>query len=116
MSSQDRLNARYARQLDVNVAGIEIVTTNVAVGGVQLSCPEMRFRGFETAAREGGELNFKIRLPGTQDWLAAEGRVRYADLCEDEYLIGFQFTGWRDQNAADWSRYIDTLSSAKPVD
>ena len=116
MSSHDRKNARYARQLDVDVAGIDIVTTNVALGGVQLSCPEMRYRGFKAAARDSGALNFRIRLPGTQEWLTAVGRVRYADLCEDEYLIGFQFTGWDAQNAADWSRYIETLSSTKPID
>lgn len=116
MSSQDRKSARYARQLDVDVAGIEIVTTNVAAGGVQLSCPEMRYRGFKTAKSEDGALKFKIRLPGTQEWLTAEGQVRYADLCEDEYLIGFQFTAWGDQHAANWSRYIETLSSAKPID
>lgn len=116
MSSQDRKSARYARQLDIAVAGIEIVTTNVATGGVQLSCPAMRYRGFNTAAREDGAHTIKIRLPGTQEWLVAEGRVRYADLCEDEYLIGFQFTGWSDQHAAGWSRYIETLSSTKPVD
>jgi hypothetical protein len=116
VSSQDRKNARYARQLDVDVAGLEIITSNVAAGGVQLCCPEMRYSGFKTAARDDGALNFKIRLPGTQKWLAVEGRVRYADLCDDEYLIGFQFTAWRDQDAADWSRYIETLSSAKPID
>lgn len=116
MSSQDRRSARYARQLDVDVAGIEIVTTNVATGGVQLSCPEMRYRGFRKAEREDGALNFKIRLPGTQEWLAAEGRVRYADLCEDEYLIGFQFTGWREQHSASWAQYIETLSGAKTID
>lgn len=116
MSSKDRKSARYARQLDVDVAGIEVVTTNVAAGGVQLSCPEMRYRGFKTAAGADGALKFKIRVPGTQEWLAAEGRVRYADLCEDEYLIGFQFTGWSNQDAANWSRYIETLASAKPID
>lgn len=115
MSSQDRKSARYARQLDVNVAGLEIVTTNVATGGVQLCCPEMRFRGFKTASRDDGALVFKIRVPGTQDWLAVEGQVRYADLCDDEYLIGFQFTAWDDEGAEKWSRYIETLSSARPL-
>lgn len=116
MSAQDRKSARYARQLDVDVAGIEIVTTNVAAGGVQLSCPAMRYRGFKSAGTEDGALSFRIRVPGTREWLAASGRVRYADLCEDEYLIGFQFTAWSEQNAAAWSRYIETLAGAKPID
>jgi len=41
--TEARRSPRYARQLDVDIDGLELITTNVAMGGVQLCCPEMRF-------------------------------------------------------------------------
>ena len=115
MSSQTRRSPRYSRQLEVDVDGLEIVTTNVAIGGVQLSCPEMRYAGFRRAGRDDGTW-IKVRLPGTRDWIKVRGIPRYADLCEDEYLIGFQFTDFDSGAAAAWAAYIDTLAHAKPID
>lgn len=114
MAAKDRKTARYARQLDVNVAGLEIVTTNVAAGGVQLCCPDMRYRGFQNSAKDGA-LAFTIRVPGSREWIGVEGRVRYADLCDDEVLIGFQFTEWSADGADRWLAYIETLADSKPL-
>jgi hypothetical protein len=114
VGSEARHSPRYSRQLEVDIDGLEIVTTNVALGGVQLCCPEMRYRGFERA-QKGGETNLRIRIPGTRNWLAVTGRSRYANPCEDEYLIGFQFTGFVAGAKTQWSTYIDTLADAKPI-
>ena len=114
MGAADRKAPRYARQLDVNVNGLEIVTTNVAVGGVQISCPEMRFAGLE-AANAGGHLHLHIRLPGTRTWLGITGSVRYCDPCGDEYLIGVQFESFHDGDGARWFDYITALADSRTV-
>ncbi|HJP34889.1 MAG TPA: PilZ domain-containing protein [Gammaproteobacteria bacterium] len=116
MGSENRRSPRYSRQLDVDVDGLEIVTTNVAIGGVQLCCPEMRYPGFQ-AARRGPDdgMQLKIRLPAGQNWLRIAGRIRYANPCEDEYLIGFQFTGREATPEGVWAAYIDTLADAKSI-
>jgi len=109
-----RSSPRYLRQLEVNIDGLEIVTTNVSLGGAQLSCPEMRFKGLQCAV-QGTVLRLKIRLPRTRKWLAVVGDIRYADLCEDEYLIGFQFSEFADNAREEWEAFISTLAETKPA-
>jgi len=113
VSSEARRSPRYLRQLDVDIDGLEIVTANVALGGVQLCCPEMRYAGFQRAD-DDGQMKLRIRMPGTQHWLRPTGRTRYADLCEDEYLIGFQFTDFDEGDEDHWTAYLESLAGAKP--
>ena len=75
MGLKDRSSPRYPRQIAVNVNGLEIVTTNVAVGGVQLCCPEMRYVALQQAQR-GGKTSLKLRIPGTGTWVAVNGHTR----------------------------------------
>lgn len=114
MGVEARQSPRYSRQLDVDIDGLEIVTTNVAIGGAQLCCPEMRYKGF-VRSTGGPEVRLKMRVPGTQNWIGPVGRVCYADLCEDEYLIGFEFTELSQQDSDRWTAYIETLNGAKPI-
>lgn len=112
MSSEARSSPRYARQLDVNIDGLEIVTTNVAIGGVQLCCPEIRYPGFQRA-QSNGELNLGIAIPGAQTSVRFRSRLRYANLCDDEYLIGLQFTAVEANGGQLWAAYIDSLARAR---
>jgi hypothetical protein len=114
VGAEGRRSPRYARQLAVDIDGLEIVTTNVAIGGVQLCCPEMRYPGFQRA-QQGGDAALRIRVPGSRTWLGVRGAARYADPCGDEYLIGFQFTGFDEDGENRWAAYIDTLRTAKPI-
>jgi hypothetical protein len=114
MGIKDRTSPRYSRQITVDVDGLEIVTTNVAVGGVQLCCPDMRYAGLQQAQR-GGKTSIKLRIPGTGTWVAVSGYTRYADLSDDEYLIGFQFGEFVDHQESEWASYIATLVDAKPI-
>jgi len=113
VSVEARRSPRYVRQLNVDVDGLEIVTTNVALYGVQLCCPQMRYKGF-LRAKKDGETRLRIRIPGTRKWLTATGDVRYANPSEDDYLIGFQFTGIDTNSENQWTVYIRSLSEATP--
>ncbi|MFT4564086.1 MAG: hypothetical protein ACI9BW_003848 [Gammaproteobacteria bacterium] len=112
MGIKDRSSPRFSRQLAVNVNGLEIVTTNVAIGGVQLCCPDMRYAGLDQAQRDE-KISLKLRIPGTSTWVAVNGHTRYANFSEDEYLVGYQFGEFVDDQASDWAGYISTL--AKPI-
>jgi hypothetical protein len=114
MAATDRIQPRYPRQVDVNIEGLEICTTNVSVGGVQLACPEMRYIGLQDSQKDD-LLPIKLRIPGTQDWVRVQGKIRYADPCDDEYLIGVQFVSADANDRAQWARYIETLSGSKTV-
>lgn len=114
MGSQARRSPRYARQVAADINGLEIVTTNVAAGGVQLCCPEMRYRGIQQATKDG-RLRVRLRIPGSKDWVSVVGTARYSNLTGDEYLVGFQFNSFTDQDESLWSAYIDTLINAKPI-
>lgn len=114
MVTEARRSPRYARQLDVDIDGLELVTTNVAMGGVQLCCPEMRFSGFHNAHKDG-EVTLKIKVPGCDRWVTIRGVTRYANPCDDEYLIGLEFTGFDEDAEIRWAAYLDTLAAAKPT-
>jgi hypothetical protein len=86
----------------------------VAAGAVQLCCPEMRYGGLQQAQRDG-KTALKLRIPGTHLWVAVDGHTHYADLSNDEYLIGFQFGEFVDHQESDWAGYIATLVKAKPI-
>ena len=115
MGLKDRRAARYSRQVAVDINGLEIVTTNVAAGGVQLCCPEMRYRGLAQAEKDG-RLRVKLRIPGTMTWAEIVGTTRYSNLSGDEYLIGYQFNLFAAQDESLWAAYIETLVNAKPID
>jgi hypothetical protein len=115
VGSQDRRSPRYSRQVAVDINGLEIVTTNVAAGGVQLCCPEMRFRGMQQAVKDG-RLSVKLRIPGSKKWVNIVGTTRYSNLTDDEYLVGFQFNAFTADDESLWTAYIDTLSNAKPIE
>ncbi len=114
MTAAARASPRYVRQLDVDFDGLEIVTTNVSAGGIQVSCPEMRYAGLRAASTDD-RAGFRLRLPGSQNWLRVEGSIRYADLCDDEYLIGIKFEAMTGDASAQWAAYIRTLEGARQV-
>ena len=111
--AEGRRSPRYPRQLEVNVDGLEIHTTNVSQGGFQLCCPQMRYPGLQRVEK-AGEIHLTIRLPDTRSWLSAAGKVRYANPSDDEYLIGFQITDIEPVAAKQWTTYIATLTNANP--
>ncbi len=109
MVAEARISPRYSRQLEVNIDGLKIRTTNVAHGGVQLCCPQMRYSGLRRAEKDG-VITLQIRSPGTGEWLTVAGRVCYANPADDEYLIGIQFTKFDSVVKKQWLDYIGTLS------
>jgi hypothetical protein len=113
--SEARRTSRYARLLDVDINGLGIVTTNVAHGGVQLCCPQMRFHGFRRAEKDG-VTRLKIRLPSPSKWLTFKGKVRYVNPSKNDYLIGFEISDIDDETANEWNTYIDTLADSKPTE
>lgn len=108
--AEARQSPRYSRQLDVNIDGLEIRTTNIAAGGVQLCCPQMRYHGFQRAEKDG-KTRLRIRLPDTRNWLNVTGMVRYVNPSDDDYLIGFQITDIDSESAKQWAAYIGAVAS-----
>ena len=91
------------------------MTTNVAGGGVQLCCPEMRYRGMQQGEKDG-RLTIKLRISGIKNWINVNETSRYTNLTGDESLIGFQFNSFDGEHERLWVAYIVTLINAKPKD
>ena len=52
----------------------------------------------------------KIKVPGCDRWVTIRGVTRYANPCDNEYLIGL------DEDAETrWAAYLDTLAAAQPT-
>jgi hypothetical protein len=104
---------KYARQLDVDIDGLETYTTNVSLAGLQVECPGMRIQEIESAVKEGS-LKLQIRIPGGE-FVRAATRVTYTSPCGDDYLLGMQIISFEQNGAAHWQRYIESLDGSRPL-
>ena len=112
MASEARHAPRFSRQLNVDINGLDIVTTNIARGGVQLCCPQMRYHGFLRAAKDG-VIRLKIRLPDSSNWLTLSGSVRYVNPSKNDYLIGVQISDIDPETEIQWAAYIGILAESE---
>lgn len=108
MSVDQRRHHRYPRRLSVELAGAQLHTTNLSIGGMQVEIPAMRFAGLR-AVLGATTPEWRIQLPGQPVPLIVSGEIRYADLVEDAYLAGVAFAQWHAYGADRWREYVETL-------
>lgn len=78
------------------------------------AAPRCAFLRFHNAHKDG-EVALKIKVPGSDRWVTIRGVTRYANPCDDEYLIGLEFTGLDEDAETRWAAYLDTLAAAQPT-
>lgn len=113
MSGDRRRHPRVSRQLRVEIGSLEVQTTNLSSGGMQIACPSLRFHAFQRLAA-GGPVALCVRLPARPVPILAQAAVRYADPADDEYLIGFEFVSFAADGEVRWASYIEALLGAIP--
>jgi len=89
VSADNRRFPRYCKRLRVLIGDLELHTTNISLGGMQLACPGMRMHALE-ARLAAGSLPVEVALPhaGTH---SIPCQVVYRDKAADEWLIGLKF-------------------------
>jgi hypothetical protein len=106
---EQRRHPRHLRRLAVELAGARLHTTNVALGGMQVEIPALRFAGL--CAVLGASIpEWRLVLPGQPLPLIVTGELRYADLVEDAYLTGVAFRHWHAYGEERWRTYIESLA------
>ncbi|MBI4694739.1 MAG: PilZ domain-containing protein [Gammaproteobacteria bacterium] len=110
MSSEKRRHPRVARQLTVDIDGLEVFTTNISLGGMQVECPALRFHAFQRLAN-AGPIPLCVRLPARPVPILSQGAVRYADPAGDGYLVGLEFVAFSADSEVRWGNYIEELES-----
>ncbi|HMM75273.1 MAG TPA: hypothetical protein PJ986_06175 [Gammaproteobacteria bacterium] len=109
-ADERRRHARHARRLEVDLAGARLYTTNVALGGMQVEIPALRYGGLR-AAIGAHTPEWRIALPGQRLPLIVAGELCYADPVDDAYLAGVAFRRWHAYGEERWRSYIESLAS-----
>lgn len=101
MSSYERSSQRYYAYLDVEVGNstLPLKTTNISLGGTQLSCGRMQGDMLlESEKFRGNTVDIKLSLNASMVCFI-KSEVRYFTLYdEDEYLIGIKFLEFIDNS------------------
>ncbi|MBI2799766.1 MAG: PilZ domain-containing protein [Gammaproteobacteria bacterium] len=109
MTVEKRQHPRYPRRVTVTVAGHELYTTTISVGGAQVECAAMRFPAL-TAATAVGAWELCLTLPNEKLPLLVSAARCYADRVDDAYLIGLRFVRWHGYAEERWRGYLDSLT------
>lgn len=107
-SIEHRSEARYRYLLSVHVGGLELVTANVSLHGMQLVCPVRPYSRIKPDI-ERGQFPGRIALLQGEPFEAALA-VRYVSPHRDEMLIGVRMTVADAAAQARWSAYIGELA------
>jgi len=105
---EHRSESRYRHLLQVRVGNLELTTANVSLHGMQLVCPQLRFKGIR-ADVEGGQLAAQVAVPKSAP-LDATLAVRYWSQSGDEFLIGVRIALTDPGAQGLWTAHIDKLS------
>ena len=89
MSAENRRFPRFCKRLRVLIGNLELHTTNLSLGGMQLACPGMRMHALEPRLAEG-TLLIELEVPRAQTF-SIPCRVVYSNKAGDEWLIGLKF-------------------------
>lgn len=108
MIAEQRRHPRFPRRLVVDLAGAQLYTTNISLGGMQVEIPAMRYPGL-LAMVGSATPEWRITLPGQPVPLIAGGGFRYADLVDDAYLAGVAFERWHAYGEDRWRSYIASI-------
>lgn len=98
-----RRNPRLPRRLLVQVAGLELYSTNITPAGLQLSCPVLWMPQLRAGANLRA-LETTILLPDQQQ-VRALSEVVYLYDYDDEFLVGVVFKAFGRNGAAIWQDY-----------
>jgi len=118
MGAERRRASRFAsqlsvrvlnRQLAVKIAGLELLSSNVSLTGMQLVCPEMRYMSIKKQVNSG-RLEAEIELPDSGN-LNAICSVAYASEYGDEVLIGINIESFENSHATEWECFISALEA-----
>lgn len=101
----------FSRQLSVRVAGLELLTANLSLTGMQLVCPKMQIAGIQSQLDEG-MLLAEVELPDKRS-IAMRCRVAYASPYGDEVLIGTHIEAFEGAGEDQWRAYLTALATER---
>lgn len=96
-----------SRRITVKVAGLELMSADVSLHGLQLVCPETRFMRVKKQINDG-LLIAEIQVPGGAS-VSATCAVAYISTYGDEVLIGLRIETIDSTGGSVWAAYIDEL-------
>jgi c-di-GMP-binding flagellar brake protein YcgR len=105
LNSNNRKNPRYAALLQVKIEDHILSTTNISLGGAQLSC--YKAMGLFLIPRfKTGSVDITLLLSGDAT-VNIKCEVRYlSEYDESEYLIGLQFVEFSESDRGILDLYI----------
>jgi len=80
---------RLASRLNVQIGDLAVITTNISLTGVQVSCPLVFLEGLLRALKSN-PVTVTIEFPG-ECTVRARCRVAYVEDYGDDYLAGLRF-------------------------
>ncbi|MGR8949110.1 MAG: PilZ domain-containing protein [Gammaproteobacteria bacterium] len=105
---------RLSFRAHFTLKGIELWSSNISKNGAQLCCPMMRYDGL--VGIEDRRFQVAWFLPKTKTRLSAQAAIRYANVCEDEVLVGLEFLSFDGQTQTEWYKFVDDLFEARTTD
>ena len=111
-TKENRREPRISHALKMCVQGIEMSSSNVSVNGAQLCCPIMRYEGL-LAARQNETISVSWHIPAAEEAFNAAAALRYANVCDDEILLGIEFVEFVTGDREAWRGYIERLISQR---
>ena len=88
-SEDGRIYRRLVVELPAEVAGVEMVTANLSMEGVQVACPQLRYE-LNAEALSIRPLPVTLRLGDGESASVACG-VKYTSAYDDDVLLGLRF-------------------------
>ena len=109
ITAETRREPRFGYLLMFSLDGLEIPSANISFRGTQLCCPCMRYTSFQRAChKQQSRLTWNIA--GDPKTISSKIALRYANLCDDEYLVGLEFTEFEGDSEQRWRTFIDALA------
>lgn len=102
-----RREQRVSYRLLVSINDIDIPTSNISVSGAQVCCPSMRYQSLRSKVSRA--LSVRWTIPRTSYVIECFASIRYSNLCEDEYLIGLEFSNFASEDFRKWSEFVNLL-------
>jgi len=107
MSAENRRQPRFCKRLKVLLGELELHTTNISAGGLQLSCPAMRMLALEKL-QVNDPVQLSLELPAVPE-VKMPCRLIYSNKAGNEWLIGFRFEQTGDPQVAPLAEYLARL-------
>lgn len=112
-SPDSRREPRVSYRIPLLINDIEVPSSNISVTGAQVCCPTMRYRALYSTATKVLPVSWTV--PGTSYHIHCAASLRYSNLCEDEYLIGLEFSAFTADALEKWRDFVNALIAKREL-